>query len=82
MLYKSKKSSCITVNSHVNSSESKKLNTSNSYNVIVNTNLPRIKVRDDSSFDTISFLKKVTYTESNVRTNYEVMDENKNSKDI
>ena len=43
--YKYKKSRCITVNLQVNSSKSNNLNTSNSDNVIGNSNLPRINVQ-------------------------------------
>ena len=42
--FKSKKRRFITVNSHFNSSETNNLNTSNSDDVIVNSNLPHINV--------------------------------------
>ena len=48
IFYKSNKSRCTTVNSHVNSNESNNLNTSNSDNVIGNSNLMK-KVIDAES---------------------------------
>ena len=47
--YISKKRRCVTVTSHVNSSESNYPNTYNSDNVIGNSNLPRINVHTKRS---------------------------------
>ena len=44
VLYKSNKKIFTTVNSHVNSSKSNYLNTSNSDNLIGTSNLPRVKL--------------------------------------
>ena len=45
--FKSNKRICITVTSHVNSSESNDQNTHNSDNVMGNSNLPRINVHSE-----------------------------------
>ena len=46
--FKSKKMICIIVNSHFKIIETNNLNTSNSDNVTVNSNLPRIIVHTES----------------------------------
>ena len=50
---KSKKRICITVNSHFNSSETNNLKTSNSDNVIGNSNLPCMNVHNKISLNKI-----------------------------
>ena len=58
--YKSKKRRCITVNSHINSSKSNNLDTSNSNNNAENSNLPRINVQTETSFNTLINLQAET----------------------
>ena len=55
--FKSRKRIFINVNSHFNSSETNNLNTSNSDNVILNSNLPRISVHTKSSLNKLITLK-------------------------
>ena len=57
ILYFYKKSRCTTVNSHVNGSKSNNLITSSSDIVIVNSNLPRVNVQTEGSFNTLVILK-------------------------
>ena len=71
--YISNKKRCYTVSSHVRSSESNNLNTSNSDNVTVNSNLPRIKVQTQSSFNTLNVLQKENDIESIISTNDKIM---------
>ena len=53
------KSRCTTVTSHVNSRKSNYLNTYNSYNVIGNSNIPRINVNTRrSSNELVTFQKE------------------------
>ena len=75
LLSRSKKRRCTTVNSHVNSSKSNNLNTSNSDNVIGTSKLPHIKVQNYSQFDTLITLQKVTDKESSVSINNKINDE-------
>ena len=74
ILYIFKKKICTTVISHVNSSESDHLNTSNSDNAIINSKLPRINVPTESRFNTLITLQKETDTESNIIINDEIID--------
>ena len=75
-----KKNRCYTVNSHDNSSESNNLNTSNSDNVIVNSNPPHINVQTKSPFNTLIMLPKETDTDSIIRINDERIYENNVSR--
>ena len=52
------------------------MNTSNSDNVIENSNLTHINVQNDSPFNTLITFQKLTDTESSVSINDEIMDEN------
>ena len=56
--FKSKKSICITVNSHVNSSDANTPNTSNGDDVIVNSNLLCINVHTKNSLNKLITLQK------------------------
>ena len=58
------------------------MNTSNNNNIIVTSNLPYIKVQNESPFNTLINFQKVTNTESSVSINVEIMDENKISDEI
>ena len=60
VLYKSKNRRCTTVISHVNSNESNNMNTSNSDNIIGTSNLPHGNVQNDSPFNALINLEKVT----------------------
>ena len=74
--YKSRKRMCINVNSHINSSESNNLNTSNSDNVTGNSNILCINVQAKNLFNTLLTLQTETDTESSVSINKEIIDEN------
>ena len=80
--YISKKRICTTVNSHVNSKEPNNLNTLNSDNVIRTSNFPHRNVKNDSPFDTLGTLQKVTDTESSVSINDEKTDKNNIREEI
>ena len=54
---------------HVNISESNNFNTSNSDNVIGNSNLPPINVKTESPFNTLITLKTETDIESSIIIN-------------
>ena len=56
--YKSRKRRCITVNSHVNSSETNNSNTSNSDNAIENSKLPCINLHTKIPLNKLITLKK------------------------
>ena len=60
--YKSKKRICTTVNSHINSSESNNPNTSDSVNIIGDSNLPHINVQTKIPFNTLITLQTETDT--------------------
>ena len=72
---------CTTIKSHVNSNEQNNL-ISNSYNVVVNSNLPRINVQTYSSFNTLITLLKETNTDSGVSFNDEIIDGKNISEEI
>ena len=74
ILYISKKRRCSNISPHIKVSESNSLNTSNSDNVTVNSNLPRIKVQTEISFNTLINLQKETDTESSISINDKIMD--------
>ena len=80
--YKSKKRRCITVNSHINSSKSNNLDTSNSNNNAENSNLPRINVQTETSFNTLINLQAETDIQSSIMINNEIIDENNISEEI
>ena len=80
--YKSNRIRCITINSHVNSSESNHLNTSNSNNVIGNSNLPCINVQTKRPFSTLVNLQTETDTASSISFNNETLDERYISEEI
>ena len=82
ILYKSKRSRCTTVISHVNSNESNHLNTSNSDFGIGTSNLPHINVHNYSPFNSLIALQKVTDTESSFSINNETTDEKNISEEI
>ena len=71
--FKSNNTRCITVNSHFNSIETNYLKTSNSDNVIVNSNLPRINVHTKSSLDKIITFQEETDTDSGTNINDEII---------
>ena len=73
---------CTTVNLHVNNINSKHYNTSNSDNVIGNSNLPRVKVQTKSSFNTPITFQKETDTDSIISIKYEIADDNNTSEEI
>ena len=73
-IYKNRR--CNFVHSYVNSNESNNLNISNTDNVIGTSNFPHINIQNYSLFNTLVTLKQLTYTESSVGINYELMDEN------
>ena len=79
---KSKKRICINVNSHLNSSETNNLNTSNSDNVIGNLNLPCINVHTKSPLNKLMTLQKKTNTESITSINDEITDNKNTSEEI
>ena len=56
--FKSNKKICITVNSHLNSSETDNYKTSNSDDVIGNSNLPRINDHTKIALDKLITLQK------------------------
>ena len=56
--FTSKRKICITVNPHFNSSEKYNPKSSNSNNVIGNSNLPRINVHTESSLNILINLQK------------------------
>ena len=58
ILYIFKNRISTTVNFHAKSSESNNLNTSNNDNFIGNSNLPRINVQTESSFNTLITFRK------------------------
>ena len=58
--------------SHTNNNESYILNTSNSDNIILTSNLPCINIQNDISFNTFISLQKVTYSESSDNINDEI----------
>ena len=62
-----------TVNSHDNSRDQNNSITSNSDNVIGNSNLPPIKVQTKIPFNTLITLQKETNTESSLGINDEIM---------
>ena len=64
VLYKSKKRICTTVISHANINESNILNASNNDNIIVTSNISHGNVQNETSFNTLINLQKVTYSES------------------
>ena len=80
VLYQYRKRRCITINSHINSSETNNLNTSKSDNVIRNSNLPRINVHTKSSLNKLITLQKETDTESNTIINIRITDDNNTSE--
>ena len=72
----------ITLNSHLNSSESNNLNTSNSDNVTGNSNLTHINVKNDSPFNTIITFQKRKYKDSSFSINDKIPYENNISREI
>ena len=78
---KSKKRQCITVNSHFNTSE-KKSNTSNSDDVIGNSNLPCINIHTKISLNKLITLQKETVAKSSISINDEMTDDNNTSEEI
>ena len=74
--FNSKKSRCITVNSHFNSSESNNLNASNSDDVIENSNIPCINVHIKNLLNKIITLQKDTDTQAIIGINDEITDDN------
>ena len=81
-LSKSRKRIFTTVNSHINSSESNNLNTSNGYIVIGKSKLPHINVHTKSSFNKLFTLKRETDTESSIGIHDEMIDEKNTSEEI
>ena len=73
---------CTTVNSHVNIKKWNNLNTPKSDNVIGTSNLPYSNVQNDSSFNTLVTLQKITDTVSSVSINNERKDGNNISEEI
>ena len=67
---------------HINSNESKNLNSLNSYNVIGSSNFTYSKVQHYSPFNTLVTLDKVKDAESSVSINYKITDENIMSEEI
>ena len=65
----------ITIDSHFNSSEKNNFNTSNSDDVIGNSNLPRINIHTKSSLNKLINLQKETDTQSSISINNEITDE-------
>ena len=72
---KSKRRRCTNITSHVNSSKSNDLNTYNSDNVIVNSNLRCIDVHTELSSNKKVTFQKETDTVSSTSINEENMDE-------
>ena len=68
-LSKSRKRIFTTVNSHINSSESNNLNTSNGYIVIGKSKLPHINVHTKSSLNKGITFRKENDTESSTSIN-------------
>ena len=62
VLSKSNKRRCITVNSQFNSSKTNSLNTSNSDDIIYNSNNPRVNVHTKTSLNKLITLQKETDT--------------------
>ena len=77
--FKSKKRRRITVNQNFNSSEINNLNTSNSNDVIVNSNLPRISVHTNNSLNKLITLQNI---KSSISINGEMMDGRNISEEI
>ena len=73
---------CTPVNSHVNISKSDNFNTSNSNNVIGNSNFLRINVQNEISLNQLITFQKETGTESIVSINDEIIDENNISEEM
>ena len=71
----SKKSTCITVNSHLNSSETNSFNISNSDYVIGNSNLPCFYIHTKISLKEFINLQKETNTKSSISINFEITDD-------
>ena len=82
VLYIYKKRRCDIVNSYVNSSQSNHFNTSNSDNVIVNSNLPIINVQTKSSLNTLITFPKSTDIQSSIIINDEIIYKNNISEEI
>ena len=59
--------------SHINSNESNNWNTSNSDNLIGNSNLPHSSVKNESSFNTLVNLQKATDSDSSASINDETL---------
>ena len=59
--------------SRINSNESKNWNISNSDNIIGNSNLPHSRVQNESSFNTLINLQKVTDSDSSASINDETL---------
>ena len=82
VLSKYNKRRCNTDKSLINNIEQNNLNTSNSDNVIVNSNVPRKNVHTKNIFNKLIALQKQTDTESIVIINDEIMYENNISEEI
>ena len=75
ILYNYKKRRFTNVNSHFNSRESNNLDTSNSDNVIANSNLSYINVQNYSLFNKFITFQKETHIELIVSIDDEIIDE-------
>ena len=80
--FNSKKRICITVNSHLNSSESNNSNKSNSDDVIGNLNPPCINAYTKITLNKLITLKKETDADSSTSTNDGITDDNNTSEEI
>ena len=72
---RSKKWRFTTAISHININESNNWNTSNTNNIIVNSNLPHGNVQNVSLYIALITLQKVTYSESSASINDEITDQ-------
>ena len=80
--FKYKKRRCITVNLHLNSSKANNSNTSNSDDVIRNSNLPRINVNNKTLLEKLISLQKETDTKSSTIINDEITNDNNAKEEI
>ena len=80
--YRSKNSRYTFVILHVNINESNNVYTSNSDNVIGTSNLPHGIIKNDSPYNTLGNLQKVTDTYSSVSINDERTEEKNIRKEI
>ena len=82
VLYKSNKRRFTTIISHVNRNKSNHLNTSNSDNVIGNSNLTQINSQNGSPFNTFFNLQKLMDIDSSGIINDEVTYQKNMSEEI